>query len=442
MKFPIQILAPLGLFLTVANHAETVPDRKAAVLKDRATLENDPRWIYNDYERGFAEAKRTGKPLLVVIRCIPCLACAGLDARVLLENTDLSPLLDKFICVRVINANTLDLSRFQFDFDLSFTTMLFNGDGTVYGRYGSWTHQKDPREEATDGFRKALETTLEIHKGYPGNKASLLGKQSRPTLFKTPIDMPTLQGKYTRNLDWEGKVVASCVHCHQIGDALRTTYRERKERIPSNLVYPFPAPQTIGVELALDQIARVKSVAAGSAAERAGLRVGDDLVSLDGQRLISTADVSWVLHQAPEAATLQAIVQRAGKSMSLAIPLGEGWRSHADISRRVGTWEMRAMALGGMQLEELSDEERSRRGLPHDELALLAKHVGEYGKHAAAKKAGFKKGDVIVQIGGSSARQTEGELIGRLLRDCAPGATVNATVLRGGERVELTLPMQ
>ncbi len=27
-----------------------------------------PEWIYNDLDRGFAEAKRTGKPMLVVFR--------------------------------------------------------------------------------------------------------------------------------------------------------------------------------------------------------------------------------------------------------------------------------------------------------------------------------------------------------------------------------------
>ena len=31
----------------------------------------------------------------------------------------------------VINANTLDMSRFQFDYDLSFSTMFFNADGTA-----------------------------------------------------------------------------------------------------------------------------------------------------------------------------------------------------------------------------------------------------------------------------------------------------------------------
>lgn len=440
MKFPLPVIA-LALGVAVLR-AETVPDRKAAVLNDRAALENDPRWIYNDYERGFAEAKRSGKPLLVVLRCIPCLACAGIDARVLLDNTDLSPLLDKFVCVRVINANALDLGRFQFDFDLSFSTLIFNGDGTLYGRYGSWTHQKDPREEATDGFRQALETALAIHRDYPADKGSLAGKQPRPSAFKTPIDMPTIQGKYTRNLDWEGKIVASCVHCHQIGDALRTAYRERKEPIPSSLVYPFPAPETVGMELALDHVARVKTVAAGSPAEKAGLQVSDDLIDLDGQRLLSIADVSWALHQAPDIGSLKVIVQRGPNRIPLSLPLPDGWRAQADISRRVGTWGMRAMALGGLSLVDLSDEERTRRGLPKDQLALLAKHVGEYGQHATAKKAGFKKNDVIVAIAGSSTRETEGQLIGRLLRSYQAGSVVNATVLRDEERLELTLPMQ
>lgn len=442
MKFPFWLIPVAAALLGSSSQAETVPDRKGAVLKDRATLENDPRWIYNDYERGFAEARRTGKPLLVVLRCIPCLACAGIDAKVLLENSELSPLLDQFVCVRVINANALDLGRFQFDFDLSFTTLIFNGDGTVYGRYGSWTHQKDPREEATDGFRKALEAALAIHKAYPANRDSLAGKQPRPTPVKSPLDLPTLQGKYTRNLDWEGQVVASCVHCHQIGDALRTLHRTRQERIPSHLVYPFPGPETIGLGLALDHAARVKSVAAGSPADQAGLRAGDDLTALGGQPLLSIADVSWVLHLAPEAGSLQAEARRAGQPLSVVIPLAEGWRFQADISRRVGTWGMRAMALGGLQLEDLSDEERAHRGLKKDQLALLARHVGQYGEHAAAKKAGFKKDDVLVEVAGWSTRQSEGELIGRLLKDYLPGTKVQAAVLRGDQRLSLTLPMQ
>src|SRR5688572_20911841 len=115
-------------FVTPPAFAETVKDRPAAVRDDKAAMEKDARWIYNDIDKGFAEAKKSGKPLLVVLRCVPCLSCIGLDAQVLADKS-LDPLLDQFVCLRVINANTLDLARFQFDYDLSLSTMMFNGDG-------------------------------------------------------------------------------------------------------------------------------------------------------------------------------------------------------------------------------------------------------------------------------------------------------------------------
>src|SRR6266516_7942105 len=142
---PTRFLLSLALFAAAdTSMAQTVKDREAAVRQDQAAMEKDARWLYNDFQRGFAEAKRTGKPLLVVLRCVPCLSCAGIDAQVLKQaEQDLAPLLDQFVCVRLINANALDLSLFQFDYDLSFSTMFFNGDGTIYGRYGSWTYQHD-----------------------------------------------------------------------------------------------------------------------------------------------------------------------------------------------------------------------------------------------------------------------------------------------------------
>jgi len=430
------------VLVSLHSAAETVPDRKGAVLQDRANLENDVRWIYDDFERGFAEAQRTGKPLLVVLRCIPCLACGGLDASVLSENAELSPVLDQFVCVRLINANALDLNRFQFDFDLSFSALIFNGDGTVYGRYGSWAHQSNPGESAAGGFREALEAALEIHGDYPASKSSLAGKQPRPSPYRTPVDMPGLQGRYTRNLDWEGAVVQSCVHCHQIGDAQRRVHRERREPISANLIYPFPSPSTLGLELALDHKARIRAIAAGSIADRAGLRPGDDVVALDGQPLLSIADVSWVLHHAPESGTLEALLQRGEERIEIALDLPAGWRQRSDISRRVGTWTMRAMALGGLQLVDLSDEERRLRDLSPDQMALRAKHVGQYGEHAAAMKAGFQKDDVLVEAAGWSSRRTESELIGQLLRKYQPGDTIPVTILRGNERMRLQLPIQ
>ena len=56
------------LFSATAVSAET---RDEKVRKDRAELADDPVWKYNDLEAGIAEAKRKGKPLFVVLRCIP-----------------------------------------------------------------------------------------------------------------------------------------------------------------------------------------------------------------------------------------------------------------------------------------------------------------------------------------------------------------------------------
>lgn len=438
---PTLCFAVMLMFLSPFASAEAVKDRAGAVRQDRATLQNDPRWIYNDFQRGFEEAKWKGKPLLVVLRCVPCLACAGIDASVL-EEREIAPLLNQFVCVRLINANALDLSLFQFDYDLSFSTLFFNADGTVYGRYGSWTHQKNAQDKTITGYKRALESALAIHRGYPANKAALAGKQGAPTPFKSPLEIPELAGKYKRDLDWEGKVVQSCVHCHQVGEAMRASYRDHGKPIPSELIYPMPTPETIGMTLAADSAARVQSVVSGSAAARSGLRTGDEFVSLAGQPLVSVADVSWVLQRAPESGSLAAVVKRDGAEQALNIVLPAGWRRQSDISRRVGTWQMRAMATGGLSLDDLADEERGRRGIESGKLALLVKHAGEYGKHAAAKKAGFQKDDVIVAIDGSSTRMTESELIGRLLEKYQPGEKVPATVLRGGQRIDLSLPMQ
>ena len=422
-------------------HAAAVKDREGAVRGDKAAMENDARWIYNDADRGFAEAKRTGKPLLVVLRCVPCLSCVGLDAQVLTEPA-LAPLLDQFVCVRLINANAIDLARFQFDYDLSFSTMFFNADGTIYGRYGSWTHQADPEAKETIGYRRALEGALALHAGYPVNRASLDGKQGGATPFRTPVEIPELAKKYGRELNWGGNVMQSCVHCHQVGEAFRAYYRDKGEVVPLERIYPMPAAETIGLSLAPDKAAAITAVAADSIADRAGFKTGDEFVSFAAQPLISVADFSWVLHRAPESGALAAVVKRNSANVALTVALPVGWRTKTDISKRVGTWSMRAMAFGGLTLVDLDDAARKERGLAADSLALFVKGMGQFNKHGTAKKSGFLKDDVIVAVGDLKARATEAEMIGQLLQTRMINEVVDVTVLRGTERVTLKLPMQ
>lgn len=440
MKPRLLLVALLLSFLT-SVHADTVKDREGAVRNDRAKLESNPRWNYNDVEGGFRKGRESGKPLLVVLRCIPCMACMGIDTSVL-GQPELEPLLDQFVCVRVMNANALDLTKFQFDYDLSFSALIFNGDGTTYGRYGSWLHQRDPLNKSSASFAKTLEAALAIHKGYPANKPSLEGKQGSAMPYKTPVEFPTLAAKYQSKLDWDGKVVASCVHCHMIGDAVRANYRSQNQAVPLEWIYPQPSMETLGIILATDEVAKVAEVTPGAPGAKAGILAGDSFVTLNKQPLISMADVSWVLHHSADSGKVDATLRRAGQDIAVVLDLPAGWRSRSDISRRVGTWPMRAMAFGGMNMEDMDDEARISAGLPKDVMALRIKHVGEFGAHAAAKKEGFKADDIVVQIGDMKLRTTESALIGELLQHHLPGEKIPSVVIRGKERLELKLPQQ
>jgi S1-C subfamily serine protease len=187
--------------------------------------------------------------------------------------------------------------------------------------------------------------------------------------------------------------------------------------------------------------ATVTRVEAESPAARAGFRAGDELLSLDDQALLSIADIQWALHNAGEHRRLTASIQRGGQPMQLSIDLEPGWRRRGDISWRATSWDLRRMTTGGLRLKDMSDKQRAERSLAPDALALVVAHVGEYGEHAHAKQQGFMKDDVIVSIAGMSKRLSESELFALLVNKPA-GERVPVTVLRGSERVDLSLVMQ
>ena len=50
--------------------AQEKKTREQKVRDDKAKVEADGFWMYNDLPGAFAKAKETGKPLLVVLRCV------------------------------------------------------------------------------------------------------------------------------------------------------------------------------------------------------------------------------------------------------------------------------------------------------------------------------------------------------------------------------------
>jgi hypothetical protein len=63
------LLATLALLASAPLRA--AEDRGTKVRKDREAVGETGLWIYNDLERALSEGAHTGKPLLVVLRCVP-----------------------------------------------------------------------------------------------------------------------------------------------------------------------------------------------------------------------------------------------------------------------------------------------------------------------------------------------------------------------------------
>jgi serine protease Do len=426
----------------IQSSAQETKTRDQLVREDLSNFGSLDAWIYNDVERGFEAARKSGKPLLVVFRCIPCEACAQLDQEIVERDLRVQALLDQYVCVRVVQANGMDLQLFQFDYDQSFAAFIMNGDKTIYGRYGTRSHQTESDEDVSlEGFAAALEAGLEIHAAYPGNKSQLAGKQPQAQpRYGTPEQFPRLK-EYASELDYEGKVAASCIHCHQVGESLHTVFRDDGELIPTQLLFPYPHPKILGLVMDPNERATILRVESDSPAAKDGFLAGDKIMSLDGQPMLSTADMQWVLHNAANQEELPVSIERSGKPRQLALALPSGWRSRGDISWRATSWALRRMTTGGMQLQDLSPEQRAKRQIGEEALALEVIHVGEYGEHAHAKNQGFVKDDVIVSIAGHSKRMRESDLFALLVNRPA-GDRIPVSVRRGSRHVELSLKMQ
>lgn len=350
--------------------------------------------------------------------------------------------MDRFVCVRLVKANGLDLSLLQFDYDLTFAVFFLNADRTIYGRYGTRSdHKEAERDISLDGFRETLEGVLKLHARYPENRQFLVGKQPEPPRYRTPDEYPALRGKYEEALDYQGNVVRSCLHCHQIREAERLEFRNAGQPIPDKVLFPWPLPSVIGLDLDPHTRATARRVTSGSLAEQAGLRAGDEIVTLNGQAVVSPADMQWVLHQAADQAEVPFVARRGERLVRGTLALPKGWR-RGDISWRVTTWDLRRMATGGLKLEDATAQERRAAGLRDDQLALRVEHVGQYGEHAAAKRAGFRKDDLIVGVEGGDRPLSESELISFVLQQRGRGAKIPVTVRRGDRLLELNLPTQ
>ena len=338
----------------------------------------------------------------------------------------------------------MDLSLFQFDYELTFAVVFMNADKTIYGRYGSRSSLEDASADVSiSGLAEAMSATLALHTNYPSNRQLLEGKQPVETEFKTPNDFPSLKGKFQEELDYQGAVTRSCMHCHQVRDAQREVFRSAGQPVPDRLMLPNPSPAVLGLRLDPRHRATVSEVTPGSPGATSGLRSGDEILEINGQPIVSQADIEWILHHAASSTNLQIALQRSDERMEVDVDLSDGWRNQTDISWRESSWGLRRQRTGGIRFDLASSDQRSKANVPDGNLALVVKHMGSgRGPHGAAKRAGFQVGDLLVSYNRQTNKMTPSQLLVYAARNTQQGQRVPVTVIRGNERVKLELPIQ
>jgi serine protease Do len=356
-------------------------------------------------------------------------ACVAIDGQLARNQPTVANLLEKFVCVRVVQANGMDMALFQFDYDLTWAVMFLNADRTIYGRYGTRAGHELNKEISIEGLTKAIEGALELHQNYPGNKASLAGKTGPAPQVKVPEDYPMLRKvgyKATVNpRNPGGGNPGACLHCHQINNHIYRSYRGAGKPIPDSALWTYPMPNVLGLELDVNERAKVKVVAPGSPADTDGFKVGDEVVSLDGQPLLSIADVQWVLHQSKtESDMLKAEVKRGGKLQLLTLTLAKDWRKKGDFSWRACNGIISPLPEGS---HDLTAEAKKKLGLSATAIAIQVIWTNR----------GFQKGDVIVDVDGQRSGMTTSDFLALSVQQKKPRDKIALTVLRAGNEYKL-----
>jgi hypothetical protein len=394
-------------------------------------------WFYNDFEQAREEARRSGKPLFVTFRCVPCLDCKAFDAEVA-QNSDVIRYLatTRFVPVRLVEMKGVDLSQFQFDYDLNWAAMFLNADGTVYGRYGTQSAEGADAYNSIESLRKAMRRVLELHEKHPENAGRLAGKRGDAKPYRTALEMPgldqreKLRGRTERN---------NCIHCHNIHDA-ENRHAQEGGTFTRDSLWRYPLPDNIGLRIDPMDGRIVERVLADSPASRAGLRAGDVVLEAEGQAIISIADIQWVLHHIPNReATVGLVVERDGRRVGKELNLQRGWKE-TDIAWRGSLWSVSPRLR--VWAPEIKPEEKAEHGLKADQTAMLVRWINQGAPGGkAAHEAGLREGDVIVGMGGKPLTLTEARLQQYIKLNYRVGQKLAFDVLREGNELKIEVPL-
>jgi S1-C subfamily serine protease len=183
--------------------------------------------------------------------------------------------------------------------------------------------------------------------------------------------------------------------------------------------------ETLG--LRLPSGALVANITADSPAARAGLKVSDLIVAIDGQTIEDSNAFDYRFATRPLGGTSQIDVLRAGKAVKLTVPL----ETAPDIGRNEIELTSRS-PFQGARVANISPAVADEMHLDTDTEGVV---VIEIGDDTTAANVGFQKGDIIMAVNNQKISRTSD--IERATRESA--RVWRIVLMRGGQQINVTL---
>lgn len=174
----------------------------------------------------------------------------------------------------------------------------------------------------------------------------------------------------------------------------------------------------VGLELTVDDEARVTQVAAGSPAESAGVSVDDRVIAVDGVKLNSGIDFCIDLIGRRSGDRVKVDLLRAGRPVEATLVIRERPRPDGLAL---------AASRFGVTTRPLTPEETRQLGLRAGGLLLGDVHAG-----GPADEAGLFRGDILIAIDRTEVKNLDD--LGTKLDSIPAGRTIDIVVLRPRER--------
>jgi serine protease Do len=176
-------------------------------------------------------------------------------------------------------------------------------------------------------------------------------------------------------------------------------------------------------------------------AKEAGIVAGDVIIRFDGQPVADAGDLTRRVADAPIGEAVPVIVQRDGRTETLAVTLGR--REEAEAAAMPASSpapeEPREMQSLGLTLAPLDDDMRARLGLDANDVGLMVMAVDPASE---AYTKGLREGDLITEAGQNQVERLQ-DLEDRIEEAKAAGRkSILLLIRRGGDPRFVALSIQ